>query len=96
MFKDKQIEVFDPDTWRPYCHVKDFSRLIIQILNSEREIINKKVFNAGSNSNNLTKSGIVNLILKKLPDTKVILKKVVLIKEIIEFLLKKIESELNF
>lgn len=96
MFKDKQIEVFDPDTWRPYCHVKDFSRLIIQILNSEREIINKKVFNVGSNSNNLTKSGIVNLILKKLPDTKVILKKGGIDKRDYRVSFKKIESELNF
>ena len=37
--------------------------------------IYKKVFNAGSNLNNFTKSGIISLISKKLPDAKVVLKK---------------------
>jgi nucleoside-diphosphate-sugar epimerase len=75
MLKHKKIEVYDADTWRPYCHVKDFSRLIIKILNSDRKKISYKVFNAGSNINNFTKENIVELISKKIPDVKVILKK---------------------
>tara|TARA_X000000950_G_scaffold283078_1_gene383171 strand:+ start:109 stop:1113 length:1005 start_codon:yes stop_codon:yes gene_type:complete len=96
MFKEKKIEVYDPDTWRPYCHVKDFSRLIKKILISERNKIYKKVFNAGSNSNNFTKSGIVNLISKRLPDAKVLLKKGGVDKRDYRVSFEKIERELGF
>ena len=61
---------------RPYCfYVKDFSRLIIKVIKSDKNKIDKKVFNAGSNQNNFTKEGIVNLIHKKIPDAKIIEKK---------------------
>lgn len=96
MFKLKEIEVYDPDSWRPYCHVKDFSRLIKKILICEKNKINKKVFNAGSSLNNFTKSGIVNLILKKLPDVKVVLKKGGIDKRDYRVSFEKIEKELDF
>ncbi len=96
MFKEKVIEVYDPDTWRPYCHVKDFSRLIKKILTCERDKIYKKVFNAGSNSNNFTKSGIVSLISKKLPDVKVVLKKGGVDKRDYRVSFEKVERELDF
>lgn len=96
MFKEKKIEVYDPDTWRPYCHVKDFSRLIKKILDSERNKIYKKVFNAGSNSNNFTKSGIVNLISKRLTDSKVVLKKGGVDKRDYRVSFEKVEKELGF
>ena len=96
MFKEKKIEVYDPDTWRPYCHVKDFSRLIKKILDSERNKIYKKVFNAGSNSNNFTKSGIVNLISKRLTDSKVVLKKGGVDKRDYRVSFEKVEKELDF
>ena len=35
--KDKKLVVYDPDTWRPYCHVKDFSNAFITVLNSPKE-----------------------------------------------------------
>ena len=96
MFKEKVIEVYDPDTWRPYCHVEDFSRLIKKILTCERDKIYKKVFNAGSNSNNFTKSGIVSLISKKLPDVKVVLKKGGVDKRDYRVSFEKVERELDF
>ena len=30
----KELIVYDADTWRPYCHVKDFEKLIKIIINS--------------------------------------------------------------
>ena len=96
MFKDKEIEVYDPNTWRPYCHVKDFSRLIIKILTSERDKVDKKVFNAGSDINNFSKKAIVDLILKKLPNTKVIFKKGGVDKRDYKVSFEKIKKELNF
>ena len=43
MVKDKKIEVFDPETWRPYCHVKDFSRLIFKVLDLDTKLVKNKV-----------------------------------------------------
>ena len=96
MIKDKQIEVFDPKTWRPYCHVKDFSRLILKVLQSDSKLINQRVFNAGSDSNNFTKEGIVNLIKKRLPETKVLFKKDGVDKRDYRVSFSKVEKELGF
>ena len=96
MFKDNQIEVYDADTWRPYCHVKDFSRLIIKVIKSDKNKIDKKVFNAGSNQNNFTKEGIVNLIHKKIPDAKIILKKGGVDRRDYRVSFERVENELNF
>ena len=45
----------DPDTWRPYCHVVDFARLIEIVLNSANSLINYETFNARRDHNNCTK-----------------------------------------
>ncbi len=71
LYKDKKIEVFDPDTWRPYCHVKDFSRLILRVLEVDRKLIDHEVFNVGSNENNFSKRQIATLINKKLPSSNI-------------------------
>ena len=89
MFKNNKIEVYDPDMG-PYCHVKDFSRIIIKVLNSDKDQIQNQVYNVGSDINNFTKAGIVNLIKEKLPNSKVVLKKGGIDKGIIECHLKKL------
>lgn len=65
LFK-KNIEVYDYDTWRPYCHIKDFSRLIIKVINSKHNLTDYKVFNAGSDKNNFNKRKIAEKIRKYL------------------------------
>lgn len=64
----KELLVYDPDTWRPYCHVKDFARLISQVLVARSDVVSFEVFNAGGDLNNYTKRGIVELILAKRPE----------------------------
>jgi len=68
MYHNKELLVYDPDTWRPYCHVLDFARLIERVINSNNDLIKDKIFNAGSNKNNFTKRQIVNLISKYITD----------------------------
>ncbi len=96
MFKKQKLEVFDPDTWRPYCHVKDFSRLISKVLTSEKVLIENKVFNAGSDQNNFSKRGIVNLISKKVPNTKIVFKKDGVDSRDYRVSFKRVEEELGF
>ncbi len=68
LYLDKELLVFDADTWRPYCHIKDFARLISKVMDSDPSKTAFQVFNAGSNENNYTKQGIVDLICSKLPN----------------------------
>jgi len=69
--EDKTLEVYDADTWRPYCHVIDFARLIKTVLQADKEKIHFEVYNAGSNENNFTKRQIVEEIIKIIPNKKI-------------------------
>lgn len=71
MFFGEDLEVYDKDTWRPYCHVRDFARLLDIVINSEKEKVNFEVFNAGGNVNNATKQMLIDEILKRVPDANV-------------------------
>ena len=65
-----EVLVYDADTWRPYCHVEDFARLIDIVLRSRNDSVYFEVFNAGGDVNNFTKQGIVELIKIEVPDSK--------------------------
>lgn len=70
IYMGKKLDVYDADTWRPYCHVRDFALLISKVLNSN-EKYQGEVFNAGSDQNNSTKRMIIDTILKYIPDGRV-------------------------
>ena len=67
----KELLVFDADTWRPYCHVRDFARLIQIVLEAPKHKVANEVFNAGGDINNYTKQMIVDAIMEYLPKSKV-------------------------
>jgi nucleoside-diphosphate-sugar epimerase len=71
MYLKKDLLVFDADTWRPYCHVKDFSRALQTVLEAPKDKVAFDVFNVGGDKNNYTKKMIVNEILKLLPESPV-------------------------
>jgi nucleoside-diphosphate-sugar epimerase len=53
IYKNKKIPVMrDGDQWRPFVHVKDTSRAFILIMESEKEKVNREIFNVGSNEQN--------------------------------------------
>jgi len=66
-----ELLVYDAHTWRPYCHVQDFARLIQMVIEAPAEKVLFEVFNAGGDVNNATKQMIVDYILEKIPDGKV-------------------------
>jgi nucleoside-diphosphate-sugar epimerase len=66
-----ELVVYDAHTWRPYCHVQDFARLIARVLDFPVADVQFQVFNAGGDANNHTKRGIVDLILERLPGRRV-------------------------
>jgi nucleoside-diphosphate-sugar epimerase len=67
----KELLVFDPDTWRPYCHVRDFAEIIRLVLAAPKELVANEIFNAGSENNNFTKRQVVELITKYFPFAKI-------------------------
>ena len=71
-FYNKKLEVYHGNTWRPYCHVKDFSKIIDKVLKSKRDLVDKEVFNAGSSKNNFTKNEIINKLSRYLKKPKII------------------------
>lgn len=71
IFFGKELLVYDEHTWRPYCHVRDFARLLDIVLNAPKEKVNFEVFNAGGDVNNSTKKMLVDEILQNIPDGKI-------------------------
>ena len=71
MATGKELLVFDAHTWRPYCHVRDFARLIQKVLEAPNELVANQVFNAGGDVNNFTKKMIVDEILNHVPGANV-------------------------
>lgn len=72
MFIDHELVVFDAHTWRPYCHVSDFARLIARVLDYPVADVAFEVFNAGGDANNHTKQSIVDMIASRLPGRRVV------------------------
>ena len=70
-----ELQVYDANTWRPYCHVNDFARLIKIIIKAPINKTSFEVFNAGGDANNSTKEMIVDCILDKIPNGKIIYQK---------------------
>ena len=71
LFRGNELVVYDENTWRPYCHVRDFARLLELVIKSENKKVHFEVFNAGGDVNNFTKKMIIDEIIKHLPNSKV-------------------------
>ena len=71
LFFGEELLVFDEHTWRPYCHVRDFARLIDLVINADSEKVYFEVFNAGGEINNFTKKMIVDTIASYIPEAKI-------------------------
>jgi nucleoside-diphosphate-sugar epimerase len=71
LYFGEELVVFDEHTWRPYCHVRDFARLIELVIEADNEKVNFEVFNAGGEVNNFTKKMIVDTIASYIPDAKI-------------------------
>jgi nucleoside-diphosphate-sugar epimerase len=66
LYFGSELVVYDEHTWRPYCHVRDFARLIDIVLSAETDKIDFQIFNAGGDKNNFTKKMIIDNIVKYL------------------------------
>lgn len=71
LFETGALEVYDADTWRPYCHVRDFARALIRVLEAPVGDVAFEVFNAGGDVNNYTKEMIVGEVCRFFPEARV-------------------------
>jgi nucleoside-diphosphate-sugar epimerase len=70
LFSGTVLQVYDADTWRPYCHVRDFALALARVLELPRERVGFEVFNAGGDTNNYTKRMIVECVHRHLPQSR--------------------------
>lgn len=61
LFK-KKLEVYDPETWRPYFHTRDFADTILKIIDVDKKLLKNEIFNVGVDNNNATKNDILKVI----------------------------------
>jgi len=62
----KKMDVYDPQTWRPYCHVEDISRAIIKVISSKESKIKNQIFNVGyENMSIMNLAELVQLTFKE-------------------------------
>src|SRR5260221_4700646 len=54
---------------RSFVHIRDVIRGVIIGIEAEKEKVSGQVFNLGTDNGNYTKSDIVNLVLKRMPET---------------------------
>lgn len=97
LFNKSKLEVYDYNTFRPYCHTKDFARAIIKILISKNNIIDNQVYNIGNSKQNYSKKSIalrVKKFIKK--DVKIIFTRKSNDKRNYKVDFSKIRKELNF
>lgn len=68
--RGEDLDVYDKDTWRPYCHTRDIAKAVIAALTADRSLIAGEVFNVGCDENNFTKEMIIDEIRRHI-DAKV-------------------------
>ncbi|HCR72570.1 MAG TPA: NAD(P)-dependent oxidoreductase [Anaerolineae bacterium] len=68
-FTKRQLIIYQRGYSRSFVHIRDIVRGIIMGLEAEQSKIRGQVFNLGTDSGNYTKSDIVNLVLKRMPET---------------------------
>lgn len=67
----RELVIFGEQFWRPYCHVVDLARSVVQVLNAPVEKVAFEVFNVGDSEENYQKQMIVDEICRQLPESRV-------------------------
>jgi len=93
---EKKIKIFGGEQWRPFVSVNDVSEAVICALKAEDKIINREIFNVGSNSQNYKLSEVGDLIKKAIPDIDIEIKKDMVDKRNYKVRFDKINKYLGF
>jgi nucleoside-diphosphate-sugar epimerase len=66
-----QIRIFSGEQWRPLCHVADAALAYLLALDAPKELVSGRIFNVGSNGQNVQFKDLGALIAEAIPGTKV-------------------------
>jgi len=62
-FKNGKVPIMrDGTQWRPFVHVKDTSKAFISVIEADADLVNKQIFNVGSNDQNFQIFPLAKLI----------------------------------
>jgi nucleoside-diphosphate-sugar epimerase len=67
-----RLEVYSPESWRPFVHVDDVAGAIGAVLDSPPETVSGQVFNIGDDALNSTKFQAAEMIERHVPGLKVV------------------------
>jgi nucleoside-diphosphate-sugar epimerase len=70
-FLGRKLKIYGKKFWRPYCHVEDLAQAGICVLETDRNLVDREVFNVGDTSENYQKNMIADLIKERLPGMRV-------------------------
>ena len=62
-----ELEIYGPQFWRPYCHVRDIAGAIALVLESDPQLVARRTFNIGSNDENYQKRMIAEEVARQIP-----------------------------
>ncbi len=68
MLVRRRVVVYGEHFWRPYVHVRDAARAVMDVLRAPREAIAGQVFNVGDTQENYRKVDLVEAIRKRVGD----------------------------
>ena len=69
---DGVITVHGGNQWRPFLHVDDAARSILLVLRAPKQLVNRQIFNVGSNRQNFTIQRVAEIIRERVPAQMVI------------------------
>jgi nucleoside-diphosphate-sugar epimerase len=68
-FTKRSLIIYQRGYSRSFVHVRDVVRGVIMGIEADKEKVRGQVFNLGTDNGNYAKSDIVNLVLKRMPET---------------------------
>jgi len=69
-YMKKYLDIFLPYSHRPYIHVYDLAKVMMELLKNFEKVKNN-VFNVGFSGENYQKIQIANIVKKNIPETKI-------------------------
>lgn len=97
-YRNRELLIYQRGYSRSFLHIEDAVRGLLLGIENEIESVGNQVYNLGSESGNLSKDKIVEIILKRLPETRVIYKDLTFGGDMRDFHIsyKKIQENLGF
>ncbi len=69
---DKEITIYGGDQWRPFVHVDDAARALLQVTEAPLSLVRNQIFNIGSNEQNYTIRQIGEIIHSYVPEARIV------------------------